>query len=378
MIGEALSPLVRMLTSVVRAFSDLDPRLQKFIVTGGALVVAIGPIVGLLGLVAAGFAALGAAGGPIALVVAGIVGLTSAVVAFWDDLRAVWDWISGVFMGGLDRLGGAIERVRGLFRGWGRDADDAADATGRMADQVDADMRRVEDAMEKRGARAARRTRDAFEEMENDVTGNSFVPDMVDAIAHHFGRLRDEMIAPAEDAAGKVSGVFSGLERDVGRSLGRMLSKGKISAETLARDVVGSTRSVRDQAVGDVVDGLGAGLLDKVGLGGSGGSGGSGGLLGGFFSSALSSLGSGLLSGLPGFAQGGTFSAARGRAGVDRNVAAFRVSNDEDVTVTKRGQGDARPVHVTIQTPNPAAFEQSRAQVGRTIGRAVAAGQRGM
>ncbi len=57
---------------------------------------------------------------------------------------------------------------------------------------------------------------------------------------------------------------------------------------------------------------------------------------------------------------------------LSRNVAAFRVSADENIKVVKRGNPDGgRPVHVTIQTPDPASFNASKGRIAATLARAV-------
>lgn len=121
-------------------------------------------------------------------------------------------------------------------------------------------------------------------------------------------------------------------------------------------------------------DGLFANLskaFSGTGTGTAGGTSGGGGIFGGL----VSGIG-GLLGGLLGFDTGGAFT-VRGRAGSDRNVAAVRLSEGENVEVTRRGEAkSAAQVNVYIQTPDPQAFAASKAQIGAQIGRAVAAGQR--
>lgn len=126
-----------------------------------------------------------------------------------------------------------------------------------------------------------------------------------------------------------------------------------------------------DRMLTQVFDPLGnalQGFMDNAMQGGLFGGGGAGGGLGGMISGAGSFL-SGLL---PGFNTGGEM-AIGGRAGIDRNVAAFRVSQGETVKVTRKGDGGGggRPVVVNIQTPNPAAFSASRGRIATDIARAV-------
>jgi hypothetical protein len=88
----------------------------------------------------------------------------------------------------------------------------------------------------------------------------------------------------------------------------------------------------------------------------------------------LAGLGS-AIGGLLGFDSGGAFT-VQGRAGMDRNVAAVKLSAGEEVQVTRRGGGGSPNVTVNISTQDAASFKASRAQVGRQISAAVSAGMR--
>jgi hypothetical protein len=107
----------------------------------------------------------------------------------------------------------------------------------------------------------------------------------------------------------------------------------------------------------------------SVGAGGPGGGagGGLGGLLGGL---------TGWVGNILGLDTGGDVTVS-GKGGVDRNLTVLRTSDNERVSVRRPGDAGGGPqVVVNIHTPNPAAFQSSRAQIGHQIGRAVAAGQR--
>lgn len=98
---------------------------------------------------------------------------------------------------------------------------------------------------------------------------------------------------------------------------------------------------------------------------GQGGGGGGGDFLGGI----TKSIG-GFLTGLFGF-QGGVSgmpvsSLSVGRlSGVDNRLVAFRARSDEEVSVTRRGEGDGRPLQVNfhITTPNVDSFRRSQGQL---------------
>ncbi len=53
---------------------------------------------------------------------------------------------------------------------------------------------------------------DKFAWLLKDTVGNSTVVDLVDGIGLHFGRLKDEMVKPANEAADAVSDAFGGIK----------------------------------------------------------------------------------------------------------------------------------------------------------------------
>lgn len=100
--------------------------------------------------------------------------------------------------------------------------------------------------------------------------------------------------------------------------------------------------------------------------------GGGGGLIGGLVGQVFSGIGN-----ILGLDSGGDVTVS-GKAGIDRNLTVLRTSDSERVSVRRQGDtgGGGAPVNVYIQTPDPQAFQASRAQIGHQIARAVAAGNR--
>lgn len=177
-----------------------------------------------------------------------------------------------------------------------------------------------------------------------------------------------------EDQALETADAFDGLGEDVSRTLGEMVSDGTGNMKTFSDVLLSIGQNMRDRLLKLVFDPIGEAaeaLFRSILSGAAGGGGLFGGIgkaIGGFFGS--------IFGGLPGFDTGGEF-VAGGRNGVDRNVAAFRVSAGEKVSITRAGQSSGgSPVYVTIQTPNPAAFKASQGQTSAMIARAVARGSR--
>lgn len=102
-------------------------------------------------------------------------------------------------------------------------------------------------------------------------------------------------------------------------------------------------------------------------------SGGGGGLFGGLFGGGGGGFGS-----ILGLDTGGDVTVS-GRGGVDRNLTVLRTSDSEKVSV--RRPGDSMPgggnVYVTIQTPDVAGFQKSRAQIARQMRGALSRAGRG-
>jgi len=81
-------PLMDRLGALAQKFTQLDPKLQNFILIVAGIVAAIGPLLVMLGVVASALAALSL---PIILVVAGVALLAAGIAAliiWWDDLSA--------------------------------------------------------------------------------------------------------------------------------------------------------------------------------------------------------------------------------------------------------------------------------------------------
>lgn len=235
-IGEqilpVLTPMITALTGLVQNFTALPAPMQQFIVAVGALTAVLGPLA----------LAVSALNAPILAVIAAVGAI---VVAFqnWsviegivrDTYIAVKTWLQDKLGAVLDYVGEKVERVTGFFY-----------------------------------------------DMWDKVVGNSYVPDMVDAIEEHFGRLKDVMVEPANRATKEVTGAFDKMGNDVSTGL-----KGTFNnlASELGRMLGGGGGNFN---IGGILGGLFGGGGGGGGLGGIfgslfGGGGGLGSLFGGFF-----------------------------------------------------------------------------------------------
>ncbi|MEM7722487.1 MAG: phage tail length tape measure family protein [Pseudomonadota bacterium] len=397
---DILQQILPFLQTVAEGFQNMSPSGQRAVVMLGALAVALPPVTLALGLMATGFAMIS---GPVALVIGGIAALTAGVAAFWPEIRAAAEWIT-------DGLGGALEWIEGrllAFEDWIGGVSDALDI--RLAEAAEYVMgvitilgdtfmstfqaipRYVSETVDAIGQALTERlgaildgvrdrvqwVEESFAWLYDRVVGNSWVPDLVDEVGQHFTRLDGNMVNPTRDATTAVDSEFQGLFANIGDGLGTMAARGELTWAGFFGTLLDTGISFADRIISDVFNRLGQGASDAMGsanglfsaFGGSGSGGGN--FLGGLASGLGSMFGSFL-----GLDTGGSFTVS-GRSGVDRNLVPLRLTEGEEVNVTRRGEaGQMGTVNVYIQTPDPQAFTASRAQIGAQIGRAVAQGQR--
>lgn len=178
----------------------------------------------------------------------------------------------------------------------------------------------------------------------------------------------------------ETKGVFDGFGRETSNLLKDLFADGKLTFQDFGDFVLAWGDRFLDRVLSQVFDPLGDAFQTMFDNMGSGGGGGGGGLFGSLFSGIGNFVG-GLFGGggdAPAINMDtGGILGVSGRNGIDRNVARFGVSNDEQIHVVKRGQAGMAPqVNVTIVAQDPAAFKASKGQIARDLGRAVSHGQR--
>lgn len=393
---EILPPVVETLKTITDAFKNLEPGAQKAITVLGLVAVSIPPVSLALGGL---MLALAPISGTALLVAAGVAAVTTAVVTFWPEIKATVGWLKNTWsemtllektfapvsiaVRGLweaftiifPEIAGKVKEVYTTFKDFfGAIPKIVSDVVTKVGEWINVKFNAILDNLGKK----VEWVEGKFFWLYDKVVGNSWVPDLIEEIGKHFGYLQGNMVKPTDDATGSVNDSFKGLMNDVGSSISSLASSGTLTWKSFMGSLLDIGKSYSDQIVSNVFGQMANGLSQSLG-GLSGGGGGGGGLLGGLGSSLLGGLGS-VVSGLiPGLDQGGTLTVG-GRAGVDRNFASVRLSQGEQVKVTRAhsacGSSDRAPVNVYIQTQDVHSFKASRAQVGQQIGAAVAAGQR--
>lgn len=234
--------------------------------------------------------------GPIALAIGG-VGL--AIAAFIKWRPQIEAFVAAV-----------VDRMRAMYEGvktW-------------LADKLSAVFEAVKQKVKAVG--------DAFYTLWDRVVGHSYIPDMVDAIGDHIGRLQGNMVDAAESATTSTAQHFADMAQNVVDSIDGII--GRLSS--------GDWKGAIESALG---------ALQQFGIFGKGG--GWAGTSVDINAGTESSLGS-VFAPIPAFATGGSF-AVQGMRGIDRNLLQLngqpiaRVSHGEMVNV---GRGSGPSVNQTI------------------------------
>lgn len=347
----ALTPLIEKLGAILTAFTSLSPTTQTWVVGIAAAVAVLGPVTTAIGgLVAASgmllpllvkmgpalvivrTALLGLMANP--YVLAGAALITGIYLAWtkWDKIVAI---AKAVYEGVKAWIGDKLTAVLNAVR--------------RPIDAVTG----------------------AFRTMWDKVVGHSYVPDMVDGIAQHFGRLQEEMVKPAEVAAQQVMQAFGDIAGRAIDDFGTAIADAALGTKSLADSFADMAKSIIHdliemtarflifRALAGIFGGAGAGLNNAGGLpAGWGGANPSTGPIG------MASGGSGIFGGF---------------GGIDRNILSLngspiaRVSRGERFSVSPAN--DTQPVTV-IQHNNFAGGAVTRDDLARMHQVTVAAAQR--
>jgi hypothetical protein len=188
----ALTSLANFVTNqVIPAFTSLPSGVQTTIVVVAGLVAALGPALIAFGAmvtaIGAALPVLATVGTAIAAFVTGPIGLialaVAGVVLAWKN----WDTITGI--------------ARSVYEGvkaW------LVDKFNAIVDSIKAKVGAVTGF---------------FGDMYDKVVGHSFVPDMVNEVGVHFGRLDQVMVSPAKAATDAVNDMFRSALGNVRKQL---------------------------------------------------------------------------------------------------------------------------------------------------------------
>jgi len=223
-IGEPLVQIVSAAADVLRALwegplgSLLRGAIQALGQLAQALAETFGPTVVAL------FRAAGAVIGQVLDTIGS--GLRVIAALLRGDFTAAWNEIKGFLQRTAERIGGFFvamkDAVVGAFRAmmngiWGAVLGGGGGSGIRGAADILATQ--------------ASRIESIFRGMEDAVTGHSYVPDMIDKISYHFGRLQREMVDPAVRATETVAEAFRRRASEIEGTLDRLFPEIRRRAE---------------------------------------------------------------------------------------------------------------------------------------------------
>ncbi len=254
-INTAIVPLLDYLAKLADGFSSLSPETQKFIVAGMAIAAVVGPII----------VGLGAVVSAVGVLVPLFAGLVPVMAAVGGALAAVATGAIPIIVGALGLLfspiGLIVAAVAGLTFIWIKWGDDIKRIVGRTVEAVGGWLKGKLFEVLEGVIRKVRFVSDAFFALYDAVVGNSYVPDMVEGIAHWMGKLDAGMVRPALNATDATKAAFESLRDDVAGIFESLLTDSERATRQLARDMATLdealakgliTRTQRDQAAGGV------------------------------------------------------------------------------------------------------------------------------
>lgn len=358
-----LTPLIVKLTDVLTAFTNLSPGMQNAILIGGAFLAVIGPIVTVFGALSTAFGVvlplLGAIG-PLFASTGTIAATFWAIVAKGPALFSAIGTALRILVAASGPIGLLITALGMVYLAW------------KNWDKIEPIVRNLYTSvktwvMDKLGAvwdwlgKKIKYVVGLFDWMDNEVVRNSYVPDMVDGIIHHFGRLQGGMVDVATGATGEVTEKFEDMQDDVGETTTAIADNFVEMTQNISGSLSNLIGSIKGGGFLDILDGI-FGVLSSIGA-----------ATGGFNIGPLRFPGSNEK--VPGFANGGAMKLG-GFGGIDKNMISMngrpllRASRGETLAISPNNDGGASGgvVRVLVQ-----ANDYFDARVAGQAGRIVAA-----
>lgn len=218
-IGEKLLPLLPVLTDaitrVLDAFTSMPEGMQEAVIIVGGLAAAFGPLLMVLG---------------------SVIQIAAPTIAVMKGMGLAFDF-AGVLKNLIPMIGhfgkallgllanpiilGAAVLIGGIYLAW------------KNWDKIEPVLRNLYTAvktwlLDKLGAimdwvvDKVKKVENGFAWLYDKVVGNSWIPDLVDEVGQHMGRLQALMVDPAEKATQKTNEAFRALASDVSGLLDRL------------------------------------------------------------------------------------------------------------------------------------------------------------
>lgn len=311
------------ITEWITMLSDTNPEIIKWGAIVAGLAATIGPVLLSLGLLAA---AIGAISAPVTLTVAGVAALTAGIIAFWPEIEKLGQTL-GAF------VSGAWAQFEAAWDGMTAKVGEVKAEIAAFAVWIIEEFKALPGRMLEIGGQIIQGLADGINAKWEEV--KSGIANIPGNIANSFTSalgIQSPSRVMHEIGVFTMQGLNNGLESMAGQTEDIASSIASTIGQAF-RGVIDGSKSV-GQAIGDVLGKLGQMFLSQgfqalTGMGGG-----------------IGFIGS-LLSGLFGFANGGSFQVG-GSGGVDSQLVAFKASPNERVTVTKPGQELAGGGHIDV------------------------------
>jgi hypothetical protein len=248
---KVLPPLTSFLTRLVGIFNGLSPATQTWVIGIVALSAALGPVLLVLGSVIS-------IGGQMIPLIMGLtkvwaalkVALVAARIAALATLPALVP-----FLIPLAALAAAVGAVYLAWKHW----DKITAVVARMVSGVTGWLKKLA-APFNWVRNQAKVVGDAFLRLYDRVVGHSYIPDMVDEIGDHMGRLQDNMVAPAQAAVAATEAAFAGMDANGPATMLERLP-------TLAEQANAAMKNVAMDGIRSLAEGLTAVVMGTAKLG---------------------------------------------------------------------------------------------------------------
>lgn len=239
-IGAVILPVMAEFADHVKSlaerFQNLSPETQKFIVIGGALAAAIGPVLTALGLMVTAVAPLAglfaALVSPIGLVAAGVAALGTAIYSNWDSLKSEFPGIAGAIEGGIDRMSGAFGRISEA----GRVSLDG------LTDYLRSAGRTVEALIQGDFASAWAGLGDMFAAQKDTILGVLDV--LMGSVDEKLLAIAGNMLAPFRSFGADVQGALSMDPAVLGEVVGRALGGAVLAVQGAGQKIGDAMRAI--------------------------------------------------------------------------------------------------------------------------------------
>lgn len=238
---EAVTSFVQGLTDVIRRVGDADPALVKLGVAIGGIALVLGPLIAAGGALALFVAGIGAISLPVAAVISGIGLLTGLIIKFRKQIAQTTQVIMDFVGGALGPLKEGVQAVAGAITGSTESIGNAIQKLNTGVSTAAANGFGINPGVIAANA-GVKAVEESFAWLYDRVIGNSWVPDLVDGVRDYFARMRADMPKQAADAVDETDKQF----RRLGEALEEIGSTVNFSLQNMFDGLITGSFSARE------------------------------------------------------------------------------------------------------------------------------------